>query len=711
MNPLFIALTALAATASPRRHLLRVVGLRLRDGALPTELDAAIAALEVAAGLDPLGLPDDVDRAALITAVQQMDLRSPTAWYETALGWQVVDGTVVEGSTRRQRGSFYTPPRLVEALLDAALSPALQQGDLPRVLDPTCGGGHFLSAAAQRIAQRLGRPLPMVIDQCVYGVDRDPGAVELCRMMLHLQGGSAAALRAHIRCGDALVGAPPGPLTIPATALLPHRPEDRPATRRFRAFTRTPTGPLPEAPTPLLQDAWCAAFLWPRTPDAPPPPVGAIWGQIARGEPIDPDVQRTIATLVEAHHVFHWSQAFPEGFDVVLGNPPFLNQLAADTATGPATGALLRARFPGLIHAYTDIANILLYQSLTLTRPGGYIGMVQPQSLLAAQDNAAIRLALAEQGSLSWLGYPGAFVFDDADVLVCAVAMQRGGPRAPQLTRAAGAELDPLPPIPIDMDQLGTTWTPLIAEAFGVPRVALSHAGTLGDLAETTADFRDEYYGLVPAVIDQAHADDAAFPPLISTGLIDPACCLWGQRRTRFGRQGWEHPRIDRAALSPDMQQWAERRLQPKILLATQTRILEALADPTGRYLTVTPILVIYPRPADFWRVAAILLSPVASAWALERYGAVALSADAIKLSAAQVRELPLPVDEAAWAEAAREIEAAHDRDREPHLIAAAEAMLRAYRVADPAPLLAWWKGRWRASTPTPAADEPDRSS
>src|SRR5208283_4419971 len=69
------------------------------------------------------------------------------------------------GNERKSTGSYYTPTSLVTCLLDSALDPVLDEASRKpdaeaailalKVVDPACGSGHFLIAAAHRIAKRL----------------------------------------------------------------------------------------------------------------------------------------------------------------------------------------------------------------------------------------------------------------------------------------------------------------------------------------------------------------------------------------------------------------------------------------------------------------------------------------------------------------------------------------------------------------------------
>ena len=150
-------------------------------------------------------------------------------------GFAFAEGGEAKGHARKTTGSYYTPDILVQALLDPALDPVLDRTEAEAndaaeallsvtVLDPACGSGHFLLAAARRIATRLARArtggLPSPADfrhamrdvarACIHGVDRNPMAVELTKVALWIEtvdpGKPLGFLDANIRCGDSLLG-------------------------------------------------------------------------------------------------------------------------------------------------------------------------------------------------------------------------------------------------------------------------------------------------------------------------------------------------------------------------------------------------------------------------------------------------------------------------------------------------------------------------
>ncbi|MDP9809900.1 type I restriction-modification system DNA methylase subunit [Rhizobium tibeticum] len=139
-------------------------------------------------------------------------------------------GAETKGNSRKVSGSYYTPDGLVQALLDTTLDPVLDKAEAEggadailklTVIDPACGSGHFLLGAARRMAMRVAQirnpdapdynaAMRDVVRSSIYGVDRNPMAVELTKVALWIEtvepGKPLGFLDANIRCGDSLLG-------------------------------------------------------------------------------------------------------------------------------------------------------------------------------------------------------------------------------------------------------------------------------------------------------------------------------------------------------------------------------------------------------------------------------------------------------------------------------------------------------------------------
>jgi hypothetical protein len=321
--------------------------------------------------------------------------------------------TVATGSERKTTGSYYTPTSLVNCLLDSALDSVLDEAcrkDDPEqalldltICDPACGSGHFLIAAAHRAAKRLAairagedEPSPVyyqhalrdIIGHCIYGVDMNPMAVELCKISLWIEalqpGKPLAFLDHHIQCGNSLLGTTPALMKrgIPDEAFEPIEGDDKTLCRELKKENKDERkgqgllfrdtrpwdrlGNLPSSmitldemsddtvqaieqkqsryaeivnSTPyrfghLLADTWCAAFVWKKTKEFDYCITERIYREIEKNpHNTAPWMEAEIRRLGEQYHFFHWQLAFPDIF-----TPKSDEQIADDELTGWSGG-------------------------------------------------------------------------------------------------------------------------------------------------------------------------------------------------------------------------------------------------------------------------------------------------------------------------------------------------------------------------------------
>ncbi len=327
----------------------------------------------------------------------------------------------------------------------------------------------------------------------------------------------------------------------------------------------------------------------------------------------------------------------PGTADAVLGNPPFQSQLGRLTARGAEGGEALRARFGDAVAAYTDTAALFLLAACRLAREGGVVCLVLPQSVLGARDARGVRAAVASAGRVEaiWLGDRS---FADAGVRVCAPVVGVGAaPRARPVVRhqGLGDDASDAPATVSESELVGrASWSVLLADRSSVPPVDLSCGGgdgpRLGDRWHPTAGFRDEYYGIAGLVEEAPRGLPDVGPGsarLITCGLVEPMRSRWGAHRATVHRRRWDRPRVLHGSLDPEgrVGRWARSVLVPKVIVATQTKVLEGIVDVDGTCWPAVPTIAVAAPPVDLWHLAALVHAPPVSAWMWARRAGTAL--------------------------------------------------------------------------------------
>lgn len=399
-------------------------------------------------------------------------------------------------------------------------------------------------------------------------------------------------------------------------------------------------------------------------------------------------------SIVEGDSLLEAPREWYGNCDVVIGNPPFLGQFKADTARDKHRSRALKERFAHGYSGYIDESMLFVVLAVELGHKNTRTALIVPTSVLGSESSRHAREWIDRTLPIQALWLGGRSIFDTANVDVSAAilgdsrgnhceVLQRGSDKTLQFER---------PPI--------GQWAALLAAANGTPQVRLAGRSTLGDTAEVSADFRDAYYWLAERVTEGEVADPR--PRLATVGLIDPFAYMHGDVETRFAKKRFWRPVIQIEDEPPQaFRSWLQRRSNPKLLIASQTRVIECFADELGETLPSTPLITVTPRQDKrLWHLMAAIASPAASAWAVAAAAGTGLSRETVRLRASLLAELPLPAPSTRWdegADLARRIQSG-DRDRNT-IMQFGKAMNTAYMTASEE-LLTWWMDRIQKKRP-----------
>ena len=325
-----------------------------------------------------------------------------------------------------------------------------------------------------------------VAQACIYGVDLNPLAVDLAKLSLWLatvaKNRPLSFLDHHLRCGNSLIGARLGDLhqgiggttkknskkakvsVIEGAALAQTEMFDEESLRRDMTTAVDSMWLIESSPAQTVAEVKQQEQTYQALhqelmgkysalanlssavqvgAEIDPASLPALARYVAEGqqgfalpqfkpwlEAVDKQTERT--------HFFHWELEFPEvffdrlgqpkgpaaGFDVVIGNPPYVRQ----EELGPLK-TYFAAAYPATYHGVADLYVYFYEQGLRLTRVGGRMSYIVTNKWMRAGYGEPLRAFFAAQGALERIiDFGHAPIFEDADVFPCILILEKPRP-------------------------------------------------------------------------------------------------------------------------------------------------------------------------------------------------------------------------------------------------------------------------------------------
>lgn len=331
------------------------------------------------------------------------------------------------------------------------------------------------------------------------------------------------------------------------------------------------------------------------------------------------------------------------GFDIVIGNPPYINAIQLTKSVGETTKGYWKNKYVSARGTY-DIYILFFEQALRVCKEGGFVSFITPNKYLSSPYGVALRGYIAENYKLcKVVDLSQVKVFLDPSVYPVITVIQKTRPDKEYtiVTEKILSENIENKKIYKMSSKLLTllpenVWGIILSKNFAIIEKLFSKCKKLEDVAivqaTSTASESDEYSKHI--------TENARGLPLINTGTIDRYATTYGITKLMNKGQKLKKPVLDTSQISE-----IRRKLYmtPKIITAKLALRIEGFLDAEGKYASINTNCIHTPREGyKLEYIAGVLNSKLISFVYAELFSGLRMSGGYFQFQAPQLRILPI---------------------------------------------------------------------
>ena len=520
------------------------------------------------------------------------------------------------------------------------------------VVDPACGSGAYLLGMMQELielqallynigvdAKKIYDLKLEIIQRNLYGVDIDEFAVNIAmlRMWLSLaidyegeEPEPLPNLDFKVVCGDSLLGPnPSGGTEVQGTLgrdMEKIRRLGQVKAKYMRASSR-------EAK---------ARFK-------------------AEIEELTQEIREELGNTGASQGVVDWQVEFSEvfaeglGFNIAIGNPPYVDMVSMDR-TNSEYRAMLRSNYSTARGGF-DIFVPFIERGIQVISQNGVMAFITPNKLLAAKYAKHVRDFLVKSSQLLSITDLSEVPIFSASVYPVVTVTKKIEPNVSTQTvnifRTIGkpaaflqVSFDYSAPLSVAL-QFGNLWSPLLApDALDLVPL-LENCDRLGDIAAVSASATvGEAYEWKEAVVDQGSGlylnNPEQYRPFIVSGNVRPYFHTWGQRPVQYIKRQYHSPVLEIS--HPAISDRRRRQItQEKLIISGMSKRPTCVYDQQGIAAGKSTVLVLATNSDDHAFLCGLLNSELMRRFYLVMFGSLSLAGGFLRFGTPQIGELPIP--------------------------------------------------------------------